>query len=122
MRRLLLDMGLPRRATTDLRAEGWDVIHVGTEGMSRHSDESIVEVARGQDQHIITLDEDFARIVATSGHGRPSVVLIRVQGLDRVRATALIKQVVSAIGTDLDSGCIASVTPNGVRIRQLPIR
>lgn len=90
--------------------------------MLRSSDEAISEVARDQERIIVTLDEDFARIAATSGQTRPSVILIRMQGLNRQRATALIPQVVSTVSEDLDSGCIATVTASGIRVRRLPIR
>ncbi len=122
MTALILDMGLPQRTAKDLRSAGWDVVHVAAVGMGSEPDEAIVQSARSQARVIVTLDEDFARIVATSGNTAPSVILIRLQRLNRSRATELIPQVVTAIRDDLAGGCIATVTANGIRVRPLPVR
>jgi hypothetical protein len=44
--RLLLDQGLPRSAAAILRADGWDVVHVGDCGMATAADSLILDAAR----------------------------------------------------------------------------
>jgi hypothetical protein len=48
-------------------------------------------------------------------------VHLSVEGLGRDKAVRVIEEVVAAIEDDLLGGCIASVTPVGVRVRRLPV-
>ena len=59
--------------------------------------------------------------VSHIGEG-PSVIHIRIQGLAHSRTTATIREVTGAIESDLEAGCIATVTDAGVRVRRLPLR
>lgn len=76
MTKWLLDMGLPRRAAQDLRAQTWDIQHVGELGMITASDEQIVDVAQRTGRVIVTLDNDFSRILSLRNTSTPSVVHI----------------------------------------------
>jgi len=46
MNPVLLDQGLAPNAAVLLRVDGWDAIHVMEAGLSRASDEEILEFAR----------------------------------------------------------------------------
>ena len=43
MMRIVVDQGLPRGTASPLRREGWDVVHVGEIGMSRATDQEILD-------------------------------------------------------------------------------
>jgi predicted nuclease of predicted toxin-antitoxin system len=118
---LLLDMGLPRRAAGDLRGHGFDTWHAGERGLAQSSDGEILEAARVEGRVIVTLDSDFAAIVATQGLQSPSVVHLRVQHLDRDRTVALLLEVLPALERDLQSGCLVSVGAGGIRVHRLPV-
>ncbi|MBW2257562.1 MAG: DUF5615 family PIN-like protein [Deltaproteobacteria bacterium] len=121
MNRFLLDQGLPRRAAQTLVAAGWDVVHVADVAMARASDKRILDHAREQNRTVVTLDSDFARLLATEGADHPSVIHIRLQGLD-LRATGdLLDGLFRELQGDLDAGVIVSVTQRGYRVRNLPI-
>jgi predicted nuclease of predicted toxin-antitoxin system len=80
--RLVLDQGLPRDAAAVLREQGWECDHVGELGMSGARDTEIIELARARAAVIVTLDADLRALLATSGAFRPSVIRLRLQGLD----------------------------------------
>lgn len=84
---LVLDMGLPRRAAGDLRALGWDVVHVAEIGMGTADDVDIIDEALRRGACVVTRDHDFAAEVAKSGAALPSVITARVSlrraGADR---------------------------------------
>lgn len=122
MTRFLLDMGLPRRAAADLRAQGWDVQHAAELGMQRARDEEILERGAKESRAVVTLDSDLVRILALSGLPSPSVIHLRLQRTTREVTVKVLQALVPRIEEDLRAGCIASVTRGGVRIRRLPVR
>jgi len=103
-----------------LREQGHDAVHVGDLGLAAAPDEVILERARAEGRAVVTLDSDYAMLVATAGAESPSVVHIRIEGLNLRRAGELLSTVLPALKDDLEAGCIASVTPRGVRVRRLP--
>jgi predicted nuclease of predicted toxin-antitoxin system len=122
MKRILLDQGLAPQAATILRQHGFDVIHVSEIGMERAEDLQILERARTGESVCVTLDHDFHRHLATAGQGRPSVVLLRVQGLDALGQAELIRSVYAQCEEALDEGAEVSADRKSVRIRRLPLR
>lgn len=122
MIRLLLDMGVPRRAADALVAAGFDAVHIAALGRPRDADEEIIAFARNERRVVVTVDSDFARILASSQATSPSVMHLRMQRLGHAECTAIIREVAASIAGDLASGCIATVSHAGVRVRRLPIR
>ena len=120
--KLLLDMGLARRAGALLRERGFDCTHVGELGLPRLADRAILQMAADEGRAVVTLDADFSALLALSGASRPSVIHIRREGLDFRRAADLIARTVGLLCEDLEVGCIASVSERGVRVHHLPIR
>ena len=121
MSRLLLDMGLARRAASDLRAAGLDVIHASELGLATTPDEKILDLAAREGFAVVTLDSDFARVAALGARTRPSILHLRLSRLGRRAAVLLLLELLPKLETDLDRGCIASVTRGGVRVKTLPI-
>lgn len=97
------------------------MIHVSEVGLTQASDAHILEVALQSQRTIVTLDSDFASLVATAMLDAPSVIHIRRAQMDRVSTRRLLEQLVPSIQEDLRAGCLASVTDAGVRIRRLPV-
>lgn len=120
--RLLLDMGLPRRAVDDLRLRGLQVEHVGELGLSTATDSEILARAEATRAVVITLDADFARLLALSSASNPSVIHIRVSRVTRQKLLGLLLELLPTIDQQLDAGSIVSVDENGARVRPLPIR
>ena len=118
--RLLLDQGLPRDAAALLRQEGWDCQHVGELGMARAEDTDIVKFARAHDLAIVTLDSDFHALLATSNASAPSVIRLRLQGLDGADVASRVASVVVRFAGDLAGGCLITVKSNKTTCHRLP--
>lgn len=121
MIKLLLDAGLPRRAAADLRDRGWDVQHVADVGLGAATDDEILAAASAGGRAVVTHDHDFARLLFVTGASRPSVVLLRIEGLDRAKVVHLLMQLVPQIELELRDGAIVSVDAAEARVRPLPI-
>lgn len=119
--KLLLDQGLPRSTVPHLGRHGITVRHTAELGMSRANDEEIIEFARREEYVIVTLDADFHAILARSHATAPSVVRVRVEGLDGSRMAALLVDVLAACDSDLSAGAAVSVTTRRIRVRSLPV-
>ena len=119
--KLILDQGLPRTTTTDLSEANHDAVHAADVGLSRASDNEIVEWARNQLRTIVTMDADFHTILALSGATAPSVIRIRIEGLGASGVAEIIETVIAQCSDDLESGAAITVTNESIRVRRLPI-
>ncbi len=122
MKRILLDQGLAPLAAAILRQFGFDAVHVSELGMAQAEDQEILEYARNDSRVCITLDHDFHAHLASAGTGRPSVVFLRVEGLDAKRQADLIRSVYLQCEAALSEGAAVSADLERIRIRRLPLR
>jgi predicted nuclease of predicted toxin-antitoxin system len=120
--RLLLDQGLSPRAAAILREYGFEAIHVAEIGMEQAEDIHILEKARTDESVCVTLDHDFHAHLAIAGSGRPSVVLLRVEGLDAQGQADLIRTVCTQCESALSKGAAVSADRISFRVRRLPLR
>ena len=119
---LLLDQGLPRSTVQHLAALGVASQHVGDLGMAAATDAAILAFALQHHLTVVTLDADFHAALALSGAQAPSVIRIRIEGLDGPHAAALLSHVLHASAAELAAGAMVSVTPpNHIRVRRLPV-
>jgi predicted nuclease of predicted toxin-antitoxin system len=121
MIRLLLDQGLPRGTVLHLRREGWDVVHVGEIGMSRATDQEILDYARYENRVCVTLDADFHALLVLGSEQSPSVVRIRIEGLQAIAMAELLIRIKPHIQSAAEQGALITVTEAQVRIRRLPV-
>jgi predicted nuclease of predicted toxin-antitoxin system len=95
--------------------------HVGDLGLARAADAVILDVARQRQAAVVTLDADFHAILATSRAANPSVVRIRIEGLNGEQVASLLVQVLAVAGAEMQVGAVVSVTAHRIRVRVLPI-
>jgi predicted nuclease of predicted toxin-antitoxin system len=119
--KLFLDQGVPRSTVRHLAGMGIVAAHAGDLGMARAADVRILDVARERQAVVVTLDADFHALLATSRATGPSVVRIRIEGLDGEQMAALLGQVLAVAGDELEAGAVVSVTARRIRVRSLPI-
>ncbi len=122
--RFLLDENVSYRVCAHLKAAGHDAVHVGEIGLTSADDLMILERARDEDRVLVSADHDFVQILFASGDSRPSVVLVRE--VDALPSAALAALLLAALPGQLTemllAGAIATLTPERVRVRPLPLR
>jgi predicted nuclease of predicted toxin-antitoxin system len=82
----------------------------------------ILRSAADDGRIIVTADADFGALLALRRDRRPSVLMLRSS--DRLtpdQQVELILATLAQVGNELDAGAVASVTPERIRVRTLPI-
>ncbi|MBI4203859.1 MAG: DUF5615 family PIN-like protein [Betaproteobacteria bacterium] len=121
MTRLLLDQGLPRSAGKLLSVAAWDVVHVGDIGLSRATDQRILDYAKRENRICVTLDADFHALLATTDAAKPSVIRIRKEGLNAKAIAELLLKVWPRVEQSAIEGAMITITEKSIRVRALPI-
>lgn len=120
--RLLIDENLSPRVARLLREAGHDAAHVVEVGLGNTDDPVIMDAAADDARIIVTADADFGALLAARGTWSPSVVMLRSSDhLTPDEQVRLVAVVLTRVGDDLEDGAIASVTPERIRLRSLPI-
>lgn len=120
--RAVLDQGLSPVAAEQLRAAGWDVVHVRERSLDTASDGEILSFAVQDSRIVVTLDRDFHAELALLGSTRPSVIRRRAEGLKASDQAVLIAQLWLQCQADLEAGAAISAGRGFVRIHRLPLR
>lgn len=121
MMRLLLDQGLPRSTVAFLRKRGIEASNVGDIGLSRANDIDILGIAAKDGSIVFTLDADFHALLAVNELSSPSVIRIRIEGLNGLTLSEIIFKVLNACKEDLEKGAAISVQKDKIAVRLLPI-
>lgn len=119
--RLALDQGVPFDAAALLKKAGYECIHVSEAGMHRAEDAQILRWARELGSVIVTLDADFHAMMAVSGAKTPSVIRLRIQGLNGDAVAGLVQTVLGEFSSELSNGCLISVKTKKTTCHKLPI-
>jgi len=120
--RLLLDANLSPRLLGPVRAAGFDVAHVAELGLLTASDRTILDLAEAEGFIVVTADTYFPTMLALSGAPMPSVVLLRgVAELTPELHGQLLVANLPAVVEDLERGAIVSLSPDRIRVRDLPV-
>jgi predicted nuclease of predicted toxin-antitoxin system len=120
--RLLVDENLSVRIAARLAEAGHDAVHVTSVGLGSTDDAVILEAAADARQVVLTADADFSTMLALQNHRRPSVLMLRSSDhLTPDEQADLVLRTLEQVGDELEDGAVASVTPERIRIRTLPI-
>ena len=117
-----MNQGLARRAAAILRERDFDAIHVVEIGMEKADDSAILDKAFEAGRVCITLDHDFHANRALTRKGGPSVILLRIQGLNSQAQADLIQTVYTQCEEALLEGAAVSADRLNIRVRRLPLR
>jgi predicted nuclease of predicted toxin-antitoxin system len=119
--KFLADMGISLRTVMWLRSCGYDVVHLRDEGLQRLPDNEILIKARAEGRILLTVDLDFAQILAVSGENLPSVILFRLGNENYNAINERLTQILCESQEDIELGAIISVSNETFRVRRLPI-
>jgi predicted nuclease of predicted toxin-antitoxin system len=119
--RFLTDMGISLRTVEWLREKGHDVVHLRDEGLQRLPDDQILEKSRLENRILLTVDLDFAQLLAVSQSSLPSVVLFRLGNENYDQINDCLNLLIDEYTEDLILGAMILVNKKGFRVRKLPI-
>lgn len=120
--RLLVDNNLPLHLATLLSEAGHDAEHVRDHGMQAATDEEVLGHALAHRRTLISADTDFGTLLARTGAGGPSIILIRRAAPRRAEGLAsLLLANLGQVTADLAAGAVVVVTDIDLRVRRLPI-
>jgi predicted nuclease of predicted toxin-antitoxin system len=120
--KFLGDMGISPRTIALLREQGYDAIHLIEENLEKMTDQNILDKARQEERILLTVDLDFAQLLAISGDSLPSVILFRLGNVSREVVNRRLLAILNDYATELTNGLIISVTDVSIQLRHLPIQ
>jgi predicted nuclease of predicted toxin-antitoxin system len=89
--------------------------------MSDATDETIFDRAAAEGRCIISADSDFGALLALREANRPSVVLLRGEGMRRPHHQLMVLLTnLPSIAASLEAGAVAVFERSRVRVRTLP--
>lgn len=100
--KFLADMGISLRTVMWLRSRGYDVVHLRDEGLQRLPDNEILIKARAEGIILLTVDLDFAQLLAVSGDNLPSVILFRLGNENYDAINERLTQILSEFQEDIE--------------------
>ena len=81
----------------------------------------VLDKARQEERILLTVDLDFAQLLAISGESLPSVILFRLGNVSREVVNRHLLAILNDYATELTNGVIISVSDVSIRLRYLPI-
>lgn len=120
--RFLVDENLSPLLADELRAAGHDVVHTRDIDLATAVDQVILRRALDEDRVLISADTDFGFLLAESGAGRPSVVLLRLRTpRSAAGLAAMLLANLEGVAPDLAVGAVAVLEDERIRVRRLPL-
>ncbi|MEM8674138.1 MAG: DUF5615 family PIN-like protein [Cyanobacteria bacterium P01_G01_bin.67] len=117
----IADMGISLRTVGWLRELGHDVVHLRDRGLQKLSDNQILDLALVEQRIILTIDLDFAQLLAISKQALPSVILFRLGNENYDEINQRLVEVLKNCQQYLSTGAIISVSNESFRVKKLPI-
>lgn len=119
--KFLADMGISLRTVEWLRELGHDVFHLRDRGLQKLLDNEILALAQVEQRIILTIDLDFAQLLAVSKQSLPSVILFRLGNENYDEINQRLIEVLKNCQQELETGAIVSVNNETFRVKKLPI-
>ena len=120
--RFLVDQNLSSVLAEELRAAGHDVVHTRDIDLGTAGDEVILQRALDEDRIVLSADTDFGFLLAETGAGHPSVVLLRLRTpRPAARLAAVLLTNLDGVAGDLAAGAIVVLEDERIRVRRLPV-
>ena len=69
----------------------------------------------------VTFDADFHAILALSAASNPSVIRVRIEGLDGAALAGLLLRSWPSIAVAVEAGAMVTIRSDSIRVRRLPI-
>lgn len=119
--KFLADMGISLRTVEWLRELNHDVVHLRDRGLQKLSDDKILDLALLEQRIILTIDLDFAQLLAVSKQTLPSVILFRLGNENYDEIEQRLVEVLKNCQQKLETGAIVFVNNETFRVKKLPM-
>ena len=119
--KFIADMGISLRTVEWLRQLDLDVVHLRDRGLQKLPDDEILALALVEQRIILTIDLDFAQLLAISKQALPSVILFRLGNENYHEINQRLTEVLNNCQQELETGAIVSVNNETYRVKKLPI-
>jgi predicted nuclease of predicted toxin-antitoxin system len=112
-----IDENLPSEACQLLQNAGHDAVTVLDQNLGGHPDTDIAAVCKSESRILITLDTDFANILAYPPNEFAGIVVLRTEDQSKPMIVALIRRFVAALAGESPQGDLWIVESSRIRIR-----
>ena len=113
--KFLLDEDIGKLVTEFLRNKGHDV-KSAIEDLRGFPDQEILQIVCKEERILITLDQDFGRMIYQTHSPHRGVILLRLKKESQEAIIKILEKVITQIGEEL-KGKFAVVTEEKIRIR-----
>jgi len=117
--KLLADQDVYAGTTRHLKSLGHDVVTASELGLSRASDEALLQLARDQNRILVTRDRDYGALVFVKALGA-GVLYLRVLPSTQDAIHAELAKVLAAYSEEELANAFVVIEVGGHRIRRLP--
>lgn len=112
-----VDENLPREACRILRNAGHDAVSVLDQQLGGYPDTNIAAVCKSESRILVTLDTDFANIIAYPPKDFSGIVVIRTEDQAKSVVLEIIHRIVAILESESPQGDLWIVESNRIRIR-----
>ena len=112
-----VDENLPYEACRILQGAGHDAVSVLDQQLGGYPDTDIAAICKSESRVLLTLDTDFANILAYPPGDFPGIVVIRTEDQAKSVVLARIRQLLAVLESQSPQGQLWIVESNRIRIR-----
>ena len=113
-----IDENLPPFVAARLRTAGFDAVTVADQALSGTSDERLAPLCAAEGRILVTLDLDFADIRAYPPGAGPGVIVLRLDGQDRLDFERASTSLIATLAENEVSGNLWIVESDRIRVRE----
>jgi predicted nuclease of predicted toxin-antitoxin system len=112
------DENIPKEACEILRNEGYDALSVWEQNLGGHPDSDISTVCRAEERILITLDTDFANIIAYPPDEHNGMIVIRTMDQSKPIVMNYIRRIADFMRSESPDRRLWIVDADRLRVRE----
>jgi predicted nuclease of predicted toxin-antitoxin system len=120
--KFVIDMNLSPEWAEVLTKAGFTAVHWSSIGEITAEDEEILDWARYNGFTVITLDYDFATLLAITGSTQPSVIQVRREDSTPEALKDTLLEIIQRYSTPIADGALMVIDEKKIRLRLLPLK
>ena len=112
-----IDENLPSEACLILKGAGHDAVSVLDQELGGHPDSDIADICQAESRVLVTLDTDFANIIAYPPAVFSGIVVIRTEDQSKPVVLARLHRLVGILRSESPQGKLWIVESDRIRVR-----